>query len=174
VSETGFSLRPARPADVPALLRLIRALADYERLLHEVRTSESDLETALFGSKPRASALIAENAGEAIGFALWFYTFSTFTGRAGLYLEDIYVLPEHRGQGVGRAIFRYLASQALAEGCPRLEWAVLDWNTPALGFYARLGAQPMEEWTVQRLSGPALAALAAEDGGKSWPRHPST
>jgi GNAT superfamily N-acetyltransferase len=174
VSAAGFSLRPAGPEDVPALLRLIRALADYERLLHEVRASEADLETALFASKPRASALIAENAGAAVGFALWFYTFSTFTGRAGLYLEDIYVLPEHRRQGIGRAIFRYLAALALAEGCARLEWSVLNWNVPALGFYAGLGAQPMEEWTVQRLSGPALAALAAEDGGKAWPRLPST
>ena len=168
-----FKLRPAVREDAPALLRLVRALAEYERLLHEVRTSEADLEAALFGEPRRASALIAESAGVAVGFALWFYTFSTFTGRAGLYLEDVYVLPEHRGRGIGRAIFRHLAAHALAEGCARFEWAVLDWNEPAVGFYASLGAQPLAEWTVQRLSGPALASLAAGEGGP-WPRHPST
>jgi GNAT superfamily N-acetyltransferase len=168
-----FALRPAAPEDVPALLRLIRALAEYERLLHEVRTTEADLETALFGEPRRASALIAESAGKPAGFALWFYTFSTFTGRAGLYLEDVYVLPEHRGRGIGRAIFRHLAARALAEGCARFEWAVLDWNEPAGGFYASLGAQPMAEWTVQRLSGSALASVAAGEGGP-WPKHPST
>ncbi len=168
-----FALRPALPEDVPALLRLVRALAEYERLLHEVRASEADLEAALFEAPRRASALIAESAGVEVGFALWFYTFSTFTGRAGLYLEDIYVLPEYRGRGIGRAIFRHLAARALAEGCTRLEWAVLDWNEPAVGFYASLGAQPLAEWTVQRLSGPALAALAGGEEGP-WPRHPST
>ncbi len=168
-----FSLRPAAPEDVPALLRLIRALAEYERLLHEVRTSEADLEAALFGTPQRVWALMAESAGRPVGFALWFYTFSTFTGRAGLYLEDIYVLPDYRGHGIGRAIFRHLAARTLAEGCARFEWAVLDWNEPAIGFYASLGAQPMAEWTVQRLSGPALAALAAEEG-KKWPRQTST
>lgn len=155
-----FSLRPAAPDDVATLLCLIRALAEYERLAHEVHATEADLASALFGTPPRAGALIAEVASEAVGFALWFYTFSTFTGRPGLYLEDIYVVPEHRGRGIGRAVFRHLARLAEAEGCPRLEWAVLDWNKPALRFYAGLGAEPMSEWTVQRISGSALAALA--------------
>lgn len=155
-----FSLRPAAPADIGTLLRLIRALADYERLADDARATEADLATALFGAAPRAGALIVEVAGEAAGFALWFYTFSTFTGRPGLYLEDIYVAPEHRGRGIGRAVFSYLARLAEAEGCARLEWSVLDWNTPALRFYAALGAEPMADWTVQRLSGPKLAALA--------------
>jgi len=156
----GFSLRPAAPTDVATLLRLIRALADYERLADQVRATEADLATALFESPPRAGALIAEIADEAVGFALWFYTFSTFTGRPGLYLEDIYVAPAHRGRGIGRAVFRHLARLAEAEGCARLEWAVLDWNTPARRFYAALGAEPMSEWTVQRISGPELARLA--------------
>ncbi len=173
MSGEGFSLRPAAPEDVPALLRLVRALAEYERLLHEVRATEADLEAALFGTPARAWALLADVAGTAVGFALWFYSFSTFTGRAGLYLEDIYVEPAHRGRGIGRAIFCYLAKRALAEGCARFEWAVLDWNKPAIGFYARLGAQPMAEWRIERLSGPALASLAAGEGGP-WPTHPST
>jgi GNAT superfamily N-acetyltransferase len=161
VSEPAFSLRPATPEDAPALLRLIRALAEYEELRHEVRATESDLQAALFGTPRRAAALLADIGGVPVGFALWFYTFSTFTGRPGLYLEDLYVEPAHRRHGIGRAILRYLAETAGEEGCARLEWAVLDWNAPALGFYASLGAQPMAEWTVHRLSGPALAALAA-------------
>lgn len=156
----GFSLRQASPADVETLLDLIRALAEYERLAHEVRATEADLQAALFGERARAGALIAEVADQPVGFALWFYTFSTFTGRPGLYLEDIYVAPEHRGRGIGRAIFRHLARLAEAEGCARLEWSVLDWNEPARRFYAGLGAEPMSDWTVQRVSGPALAALA--------------
>ncbi|MGH7120450.1 MAG: GNAT family N-acetyltransferase [Acetobacteraceae bacterium] len=155
-----FSLRPAAPKDMATLLRLIRALAEYERLADEVHATEADLTTALFGPAPRSAALIAEVAGEAAGFALWFYTFSTFTGRPGLYLEDIYVTPEHRGRGIGHAVFRYLAHLAEAEGCARVEWSVLDWNAPALRFYAALGAELMSDWTVQRLSGRKLAALA--------------
>ncbi|MGH7067632.1 MAG: GNAT family N-acetyltransferase [Acetobacteraceae bacterium] len=156
----GFSLRQASPADVETLLDLIRALAEYERLAHEVRATAADLQAALFGERTRAGALIAEVADQPVGFALWFYTFSTFTGRPGLYLEDLYVAPEHRGRGIGRAIFRHLARLAEAEGCARLEWSVLDWNEPALRFYAGLGAEPMSDWTVQRVSGPALSALA--------------
>jgi GNAT superfamily N-acetyltransferase len=161
VSEPAFSLRPATEEDAPALLRLIRALAEYERLQHEVRATESDLRAALSGTPWRAAALLAEIGGAPVGFAFWFYNFSSFTGRPGLYLEDLYVEPAHRGHGIGRAMFRYLAVRAAAEGCACLEWAVLDWNAPALEFYASLGAQPMAEWTVHRLSGRALAALAA-------------
>ncbi|MGH7077410.1 MAG: GNAT family N-acetyltransferase [Acetobacteraceae bacterium] len=157
----GFSLRQATPADSCTLLNLIRALAEYERLAHEVRATEADLQAALFGERARAGALIAEIADQPVGFALWFYTFSTFTGRPGLYLEDIYVAPDHRGRGMGRAIFRYLARLAEAEGCARLEWSVLDWNEPARRFYAGLGAEPMSDWTVQRVSGSALSALAS-------------
>ncbi len=155
-----FSLRPAAPEDVGTLLRLIRALAEYERLVHEVQATEADLAAALFGTPPRAGALIAEVVDEVAGFALWFSTFSTFTGRPGLYLEDIYVAPKHRGRGIGRAVFRHLARLAEAEGCARIEWSVLDWNKPALRFYAGLGAEPMSDWTVQRVSGPRLALLA--------------
>ncbi|MGH7051746.1 MAG: GNAT family N-acetyltransferase [Acetobacteraceae bacterium] len=157
----GFSLRQATPADSGTLLNLIRALAEYERLAHEVRATDADLQAALFGERARAGALIAEIADQPVGFALWFYTFSTFTGRPGLYLEDIYVAPDHRGRGIGRAIFRRLARLAEAEGCARLEWSVLDWNEPARRFYAGLGAEPMSDWTVQRVSGPALSALAS-------------
>ncbi|MGH7102823.1 MAG: GNAT family N-acetyltransferase [Acetobacteraceae bacterium] len=159
----GYSLRQATPADSFTLLNLIRALAEYERLLHEVRATDADLQAALFGERAGAGALIAEVADQPVGFALWFYTFSTFTGRPGLYLEDIYVAPEHRGRGIGRAIFRHLARLAQAEGCARLEWSVLDWNEPARRFYAGLGAMPMSDWTVQRVSGPALSALASAE-----------
>ncbi|MGH7081322.1 MAG: GNAT family N-acetyltransferase [Acetobacteraceae bacterium] len=154
-------MRQATPADSGTLLNLIRALAEYERLAHEVRATDADLQAALFGERARAGALIAEIADQPVGFALWFYTFSTFTGRPGLYLEDIYVAPDHRGRGIGRAIFRRLARLAEAEGCARLEWSVLDWNEPARRFYAGLGAEPMSDWTVQRVSGPALSALAS-------------
>ena len=154
------SLRRATPDDAPALLRLILALAEYERLAHEVCTTAADLRAALLVASPRVAALLAEVDGRAVGFALWFHTFSTFTGKSGLYLEDIFVEPAYRGRGIGRAIFRHLAQQAIAEGCARFEWAVLDWNEPARNFYASLGAEPMAEWTVQRLAGPALARLA--------------
>lgn len=160
MSGGAVSLRRATPDDAPELLRLIRALAEYERLAHEVQTIETDLKTALLAAPPRVAALLAEVDGCAVGFALWFQTFSTFTGKPGLYLEDIFVEPAYRGRGIGRAMFRHLARQAMAEGCARFEWAVLDWNEPALNFYASLGAQPMAEWTVQRLAGPALARLA--------------
>jgi len=160
VSAPACSLRAAGPDDVGTLLGLIRALAEYEQLLHEVRASEADLLSALFGTPQRAAALLAEVAGKAVGFALWFYSFSTFTGRPGLYLEDLYVEPAWQGQGIGRAMLRHLAQLAKAEGCARMEWQVLDWNAPAHRFYAGLGAKPMPEWTVLRLGGAALAALA--------------
>ena len=156
-----FALRAANPNDASAIARLVKALAQYERLAHEAEATAQDFHTALFGPTPRAHAMMAEIDGQAVGFALWFYNFSTFKGRHGLYVEDVFVEPAHRGLGIGRAFFQALAAHALAEGCVRMEWSVLDWNEPALRFYRSLAAEPMSEWTVQRLSGNALHALAA-------------
>jgi GNAT superfamily N-acetyltransferase len=146
--------------DVPLLLRLIRALADYERLSGEVVATEALLGEALFGPTPRAEAALAYVGTEAVGFAVWFYNFSTFVGRPGLYLEDIFVLPEWRGRGIGRALIGHLARLAVARGCGRMEWAVLDWNEPAIRFYRNMGAQAMDGWTVYRLTGDALTRAA--------------
>jgi GNAT superfamily N-acetyltransferase len=156
-----MTLRPAIVDDIPQILAFIRALADYERLLHEVIATEDGLRTALFGSRPYAEVVLAEDAGVPVGFALFFHTFSTFLGQPGLYLEDLFVVPEARGRGVGRALLGHLARVAVARGCGRVEWAVLDWNAPAIRFYDSLGARPNEEWTVYRLTGDPLAALAA-------------
>jgi GNAT superfamily N-acetyltransferase len=155
-----LTLRAARPGEAGLVLSLVRELADYERLAHEVDASEADLDRALFGDQPRAFCDIAEWEGEPAGFALWFYNFSTFRGRHGIYLEDLFVRPAHRGRGIGRALLGRLARRCLDEGLPRLEWWVLDWNEPALAFYRSLGAEPMTEWTVQRMTGQALARLA--------------
>ena len=157
-----FTLRPAREVDVPVIRHLIRELAEYERLLPEAVVTEDDLRAGLFGPRPHAEVLIAEAAGEVAGFALFFHTFSTFVGKPGLYLEDVYVRPEHRRRGLGTAFFRRLARLAVERGCGRLEWSVLDWNEPALRFYRKIGAVPMSEWTVQRLAGDGLRRLAAE------------
>lgn len=154
-------LRDAGPADVALLLRFIRALAEYEQLLDEAVADEAGLQASLFGRPARAYALIAEHAGAPVGFAVWFYSFSTFSGRPSLYVEDVFVEPEQRGNGIGRAIFAHLAARAVREGCVRMEWSVLDWNEPAIRFYRGIGAQAMDEWTPQRLAGDALAALAA-------------
>lgn len=156
-----FALRDARPGDEATILRLVRALAEYEKLPHEAVATEADFTRALFGSPARAHALIVESGPDPIGMAVWFYNFSTFTGHHGLYVEDIFVLPAHRGQGIGRAIFRDLARRAVAQGCKRMDWQVLDWNSPAVSFYRSIGAVPKDGWTTQRLAGPALAALAA-------------
>lgn len=153
-------IRPAMPADVPAILGLIRELAEYEKLAHEAKASAEGLSAALFGPRPVADALIADVAGETVGFALFFSTFSTFVGKPGIYLEDVYVKPAHRGGGIGKAFFRRLGQLAAERGCGRLEWSVLDWNEPALVFYRSLGATPMSEWTMYRLSGEALERLA--------------
>ena len=153
-------IRPATAADVPVIVRLIRALAEYERLSDQVVLDEGQFREHLFGSRPAAEVLLAEEEGRVVGFALFFPNFSTFLGRPGLYLEDLFVLPEFRGQGHGKALFRALARLAVERGCGRLEWAVLDWNEPAIGFYRALGAVPMDEWTVYRLTGPALEKLA--------------
>jgi GNAT superfamily N-acetyltransferase len=156
-----MTLRPATAADVPQILAFIRALADYERLLDDVVATEDDLRQALFGPRPYAEVVLAEHAGAPVGFALFFHTYSTFVGRPGIYLEDLYVVPEARGAGVGKALLAELARLAVARGCGRVEWAVLDWNAPAIGFYDSLGAKPNDEWTVYRLAGSSLAALAA-------------
>jgi GNAT superfamily N-acetyltransferase len=153
-------IRPARPADVAGIRRLIRELADYERSADQVVATEDDLRRALFGEQPAVFALIAEHQADVAGFALWFVNYSTWLGRAGIYLEDLYVTPELRGHGYGRALLAELARICVERGYGRLEWSVLDWNAPAIGFYASLGAVAMDEWTVHRLSGPALAALA--------------
>lgn len=157
-----LAIRPASPADLDLVIDFIRRLADYERLAHEVRLDRDTLGRHLFGARPHAEVLIGEQDGKAQGFALFFHNFSTFEGRPGLYLEDLFVMPEARGSGLGKALLAQLAAIALERGCARLEWSVLDWNEPAIAFYRSLGARPMEEWTVNRVDGAALAALAAE------------
>jgi GNAT superfamily N-acetyltransferase len=157
----GFTLREAVPEDCADIARLVRALAEYEKLAHEARATEDDFRRALFGAPARAQAAVARVAGATVGFALWFYNFSTFMGREGLYVEDVFVEPAHRGAGIGRAFFRMMAARAVAERCGRMEWSVLDWNTPAIDFYRGLGVEPMSEWTVQRLSGDTLLRLAS-------------
>lgn len=158
-----LTMRSATPADVPLVLAFIRELADYERLPHEVVATEPLLHEALFGPSPDAEVLFAELDGEPVGFALFFHSFSTFLGRRGLYLEDLFVRPAARGRGVGRALLARLAAIARQRGCGRFEWSVLDWNEPAIGFYRSLGAVPMDGWTVYRVTGEALARLAGED-----------
>jgi GNAT superfamily N-acetyltransferase len=152
-------VRPAAPADVALILRLIRELAEYEREPDAVVATEPMLDHALFVERS-AEAVIAEIDGEAMGFALFFHNFSTWTGRKGLYLEDLYVTPQARGAGVGKALLKHLAGICLDRDCGRFEWAVLDWNAPAIGFYDAIGADSMNEWTVRRVSGEALVALA--------------
>lgn len=154
-------IRPARPGDGPLLLTLIGELADYEALRHEVVATADALESTLFGERPAAEALIAEVGDAAAGFALFFPTYSTFLARPGLHLEDLFVRPAHRGRGCGRRLFRAVAATALERGCGRLEWAVLDWNTPAIDFYRRAGAEAMDGWTTHRLTGAALERAAS-------------
>lgn len=155
-------IRPAEVADVPAIATLIRGLARYEKLEHEVVLTHDLLEAGLFGPRPYAEALLAEADGLPVGFALFFHNFSTFLARPGIYLEDLFVLPDHRGSGVGRALLTRLAGLAVERGCGRLEWAVLDWNVDAVAFYERLGAKPNSDWTVYRLAGEALTGLAGQ------------
>jgi GNAT superfamily N-acetyltransferase len=155
------SVRVASPADAPLILRFIRDLAEYERLLHEVEATEEDVRRDLFGENPRAFCEIAEADGEPVGFALWFYNYSTFRGRAGIYLEDLFVEPAARGLGAGKALLRRLAQRCVEADLGRLEWAVLDWNAPSIEFYDSLGAAAKGDWTVRRLDGEALAKLAA-------------
>ncbi|MFW2850646.1 N-acetyltransferase family protein [Sphingomonas sp. TX0543] len=153
-------IRPATPTDCGIILRFVRELAEYEREPDAVEASEEMLAAALFATPPAAEALIAEQRGEPIGFALFFHNFSTWTGKRGIYLEDLYVTPAARGSGAGRALLVHLAGLALDRGCARFEWSVLDWNTPAIDFYRSMGATGMEEWTVQRVTGDALVRLA--------------
>ena len=155
-------IRSGEPADIPVIARLIRELARFEKLEHEVTMTEGLLAENLFGKHRYAETLIAEDAGTPIGFALFFHTFSTFLARPGIYLEDLFVVPEHRSHGVGRALLTRLARLALERGCGRLEWAVLNWNTEAIKFYERLGARPNSDWTVYRLAGEALTSLGRE------------
>ncbi len=157
-----LTIRAAEPADVPVIANLIRELAKFEKLEDQVVMTDALLRTGLFGPRPYAEAVIAEEEAKPIGFALFFHTFSTFLARPGLYLEDLFVLADHRGRGVGRALLAHLAHLAVERGCGRLEWAVLNWNQEAIRFYERLGAKPNSEWTVYRLAGEALMALGRE------------
>ena len=154
-------IAPGRNEDVPVILRLIRALADYERLSHQAVATEQDLRGALFGPKPFAEVILAWVDDVPVGFALFFHNFSTFLGRPGLYLEDLFVVPEWRGRGVGRLLLSHLAKIAIERNCGRMEWAVLDWNEPAIGFYERLGASVLEDWRICRLTDDALKRAAA-------------
>ncbi len=159
-----LQILPATPDDVPLLLDLVRELAEFERLLHAVDADEALFHDALFGARPACEAVIARLHGEPVGFALYFHNFSTFRGRRGLYLEDLYVRPTARGRGVGKALLVHLAAIALQRGCARFEWSVLDWNERAIAFYRSMGAEPMDEWTVFRVSGEALGRLARQAG----------
>jgi|ERR1700736_191522 len=160
MKKENFSIREATVADVPIILELIRALATYERAPNDVTATEKGLAEVLFGEKPAAEVLLAFENEIAVGFAVFFHNFSTWLGRPGLYLEDLFVRPEDRGKGYGRALLIQLAKIARNRGCGRMEWAVLDWNEPAIEFYRKLGAKPMDEWTVFRLTGDGIAKLA--------------
>jgi GNAT superfamily N-acetyltransferase len=153
-------IRRARPDEAGLVLSLVRELADYEKLLHEVEATEAMIGAALFGDSARLFCDIAEWNGEVAGFAVWFINFSTFSGRSGIYLEDLFVRPALRGNGIGKALLSHLAKECVANGWSRLQWSVLDWNTPSIEFYKSLGAQLMDEWTVCRVGGAALTALA--------------
>ena len=155
-----FKIRPAGVDDVPVILELIRDLATYERAPHEVTATEQQLVDVLFGERPAAEVLLVFEEESPVGFAVYFYNFSTWLGRPGLYLEDLFVKPEKRGKGYGRALLVELAKIARDRGCGRMEWAVLDWNEPAIKFYRALGAKPMDEWTVFRLTSEEIAKLA--------------
>jgi GNAT superfamily N-acetyltransferase len=155
------TIRAATRGDAPTILRFVKELAAYEREPDAVKATEGDFERVLFGTRPYAEAVIAEGDGAPLGFALFFHNFSTWEGKPGVYLEDLYVTPEARGKGVGKLLLSHLAKIAVERDCARLEWSVLDWNEPAIDFYKSLGAVPMDEWTVNRLTGDALVNLAA-------------
>ncbi len=162
ITSPNVELRPATRADIPQILSFVRELAEYEKLAHEAVADEATLATQLFGDRPAAEVVIADVDGQPAGFALFFHNFSTFLGKRGLYLEDLFVRPQYRGLGLGKRLMIHLAKLATERDCGRFEWSVLDWNEPAIRFYRSLGAVGLEEWTVQRLSGPALRALAAQ------------
>jgi GNAT superfamily N-acetyltransferase len=159
MTTSGLRIDPATERDVPVIRQLIIGLAEYEKLAHLFRATEADLRDALFGPRPVAEAMVASIDGRPVGYALWFETFSTFLGKRGIYLEDLFVVPDARGAGVGRALLTRLAQIAVERGCGRVEWAVLDWNEPAIRFYRSLGAEPIEGWTIYRLTGDALKRL---------------
>jgi GNAT superfamily N-acetyltransferase len=159
---SAFRVAPATEADVPLILHFVRELADYEKLLSTVTATEDSLRSSLFGPRPAAEVIIGYAGDEPVGFAVFFQSFSTFVGRPGLYLEDLFVLPKWRGRGFGRRLMAHLARLAVQRNYGRMEWSVLDWNEPAIAVYRRVGATPMNEWTVQRLTGSALEALASE------------
>jgi GNAT superfamily N-acetyltransferase len=159
-----ITVRPADGDDVAVILQFIRDLAKYEHLEHQVVATEGLLREALFGSRPYAEVVLACLNGKPVGFALFFHNFSTFLGRPGIYLEDLYVRPEARGHGVGRRLLTWLAGTAVSRGCGRLEWAVLDWNEPSIRFYRNLGAVALDDWTTYRVTGPALTELAGSVG----------
>lgn len=161
---TRHVIRPATPDDADLLANLIRELAVYEKLEDHARATADDVRRHLFGPRPAAEAAVALVDGEPAGFALWFTSFSTFLGQPGVYLEDVFVRPEYRGRGIGKSLLAMLARLAVERGCGRLEWAVLNWNEPAIGFYRSLGARPMDEWTVYRLHGEPLRRLATTEG----------
>jgi diamine N-acetyltransferase len=156
------TIRAAAPNDVKLIFGLVRELADYERLAHEVDATEQQIAAALFGPEPKLFCHIASWEGQAVGLALWFLNFSSFRGRHGLYLEDIFVRPQFRGKGVGKALMRHLARHCVENGLARFEWTVLDWNTPSIAFYRSIGANVLDDWRVCRMSGDALASFAGE------------
>lgn len=156
-------IRPATPADVPSILALIRELAEYERLLDQVVADEAAVHRALFGPRPIVEALVATFADEAVGFALFFHNFSTFLGKPGMYLEDLFVRPAYRGRGIGKALLTQVAQLAVERDCGRMEWSVLDWNEPSIRFYESLGAKPLADWTTYRLTGEALQRFSLSE-----------
>jgi GNAT superfamily N-acetyltransferase len=158
-----LKIRRAGPGEAGLVLSFVRELAAYEKLSHEVEATETMIAEALFGSDPRLYCAIAEWNGEPVGFAVWFVNFSTFSGRHGVYLEDLYVRPSHRGHGLGKALLAYLAKECVENGWSRLQWAVLDWNAPSIAFYKSLGAVMMDDWTLCRVTGPALTRLAGSE-----------
>jgi GNAT superfamily N-acetyltransferase len=163
MTDTFIAIRPATADDVPLIRQLIVELAEYERMRDAAVATDAQLHEHLFGTQPAAEVLIGEVDGQPAGFALFFHNFSTFLGQRGLYLEDLFVRPQFRGAGLGKHLMASLARLALQRGCGRFEWSVLDWNAPSIGFYRSIGAVGMDEWTVQRLEGDALHALAARD-----------
>jgi GNAT superfamily N-acetyltransferase len=162
MTDTGVTIRSAREDEVPLILQFVRELAEYEHLLHEVVATEDKLRKDLFGPRPYAEVVFACLDGEPLGFALFFHNYSTFLGQPGIYLEDLFVRPTVRGKGLGQALLRWLAAEALRRNCGRLEWSVLNWNEPSIQFYKRLGAKAMDEWGIYRLTGESLRNVAAK------------
>jgi GNAT superfamily N-acetyltransferase len=163
MTNKSLQIRPASPPDIPTILGFIRALANYEKLAHEAVVTEELLREHLFGEHPSAEVILAEVNQEPVGFALFFTTYSTFVGKPGIWLEDLFVLPKARGAAVGKSLLKQVARIAVQRNCGRLEWSVLDWNEPAIGFYRKIGAVAMDQWTIQRMTGETLQKFAGED-----------